>query len=163
MKYILTLLLVCGLSIWMPQSNAQIVNLTAKNQGYYVVSANGIDISQHTQEREAIESAVNHKLANPAAAVQYRHDYIVTVEATAIAPSTGKVTLYWDPPQEAEVDGYRVFYSLLSGVYSGGINVGNVVTYTVQGLEPGKTYYFVVTAFKGEISSKYSNEVSKGL
>jgi hypothetical protein len=48
------------------------VRLTAVNAGYYVVSVNGVDVSKHTTEREAVEAAV------------YRHDYVVKVESANV-------------------------------------------------------------------------------
>ena len=141
---------------------AQTVTLTAKNQGYYVVSADGKDVSNHTAEREAIEKATNLKLANPAAVVQYRHDYVVSVETSVVAPTTGSVTLSWD--SVAVADGYKVYMGTASRTYGPATNVGNVLTYDVTGLTPGKTYYFAVTAYKaGSQDSVYSNEASKGL
>ena len=62
------------------------INLTALGNGYYIVSVNGVDTTQHVSEREAIESAVNQEQANPSAVVAYRHDYIVRVEQ-AVAPA----------------------------------------------------------------------------
>lgn len=59
------------------------INLTAQGSGYYIVSVDGVDTTQHVTEREAIESAVNQEQANPAATVTYRHDYIVRVEEVA--------------------------------------------------------------------------------
>lgn len=59
------------------------INLTAQGSGYYIVSVNGTDTTQHVTEREAIESAVNQEQSNPAAVVAYRHDYIVRVEEVA--------------------------------------------------------------------------------
>jgi hypothetical protein len=44
-----------------------------------VVSVNGVDVSQHRTEREAIESSLNKvKTGND---VRYRHDYLVVVQS----------------------------------------------------------------------------------
>jgi hypothetical protein len=51
-----------------------------------VVSVNGVDVSQHRTEREAIESALNRVL--PGKDVRYRHDYLVVVQSS----STGSTT-----------------------------------------------------------------------
>jgi hypothetical protein len=49
----------------------------------------------------------------------------------------------------------------LSGNYTEVKDVGNVITYKVEGLQPG-TYYFAVTAYENSRNeSGYSNEVSK--
>jgi hypothetical protein len=55
------------------------VKLTALKAGYFIVSVDGVDVSKHTQEREAIESAVSRVL--PGNDVRYRHDYVVVVQA----------------------------------------------------------------------------------
>ncbi len=41
----------------------------------------------------------------------------------------------------------KVYVGTTSGVYTTTIDVGNVTTYTVTGLQPGRTYYFVVSAY----------------
>ena len=159
MSYIRQLLLVCVLSILAFQSQAQTVSLTAKNQGYYIVNVDGAKVSQHTQEREAIEAAVNQKLAQPSSIVEYTHAYTVSVAITgqATAPTA---TLQWDPPNVA-VDGYKVYIGTAPGTYASGIDVGNITNYTVKGLQVGTLYYFAVTAYKGAVESEKSNEVSK--
>ncbi len=55
------------------------MKLTATKAGYFVVSVDGVEVSKHLQEREAIESAVNRVL--PGNDVRYRHDYEVVVQA----------------------------------------------------------------------------------
>jgi hypothetical protein len=55
------------------------VKLTALKAGYFIVSVDGVDVSKHTQEREAIESAVSRVL--PGNDVRYRHEYVVVVQA----------------------------------------------------------------------------------
>ena len=52
------------------------MQLTALRSGKYIVSVNGIDVSSHLTEREAIESA----LAQEADLVDYRHEYVVRVD-----------------------------------------------------------------------------------
>jgi hypothetical protein len=60
------------------------VRLTAVNAGYYVVSVNGVDVSKHTTEREAVEAAVAREAMNPSDVVFYRHDYVVKVESANV-------------------------------------------------------------------------------
>lgn len=69
-----------------PQGQAMSITLTAENQGYYTVYKNGVAVSNHTTEREAIEVAVNLELANPQDVVTYQHDYSVKVEAQVVDP-----------------------------------------------------------------------------
>jgi hypothetical protein len=83
---------------------------------------------------------------------------------TVSAPVT-TATLDWDAVTANNFSGYRVYYGTAPGTYNqapgAGINVGNVLTYTVTGLTSG-TYYFAVTAFDSSNNeSDYSNEVSK--
>lgn len=75
----------------------------------------------------------------------------------------GQATLMWDPPEIAtDVTGYIVDYGTASGVYTQGINVGNITSYTVGNLTDGQAYYFAVAAYNSAgAESEYSNEVSK--
>jgi hypothetical protein len=59
----------------------------AQNSGYFVVTVDGVVLSNHTTEREAVEAAVNAELANPGKDVRYRHDYEVKVEEVIPAPT----------------------------------------------------------------------------
>ena len=68
-------------------AEGEAMKLTALDQGYFVVSVNNVDVSQHTTEREAIERAANLELTEPSSVVEYRHDYRVKVEAEASSPS----------------------------------------------------------------------------
>jgi hypothetical protein len=53
-----------------------------------------------------------------------------------------------------------VFYGTASRVYNWFVDVGNVSTYTVNGLPDGGTYYFAATAYDtSSIESTYSAEV----
>jgi fibronectin type 3 domain-containing protein len=58
--------------------------------------------------------------------------------------------LTWNASPEASVSGYRVYIGTASGSYQQswgqGQPVGGATTYTVTGLETGRTYYFAVTA-----------------
>src|SRR5439155_23215763 len=55
-----------------------------------------------------------------------------------VSNATAQVTLAWDPNTEPDLAGYKVYVGTTSGVYSTPINVGNVTTYTVTGLQPGR-------------------------
>jgi len=68
-------------------AEGEAMKLTALDQGYFVVSVNNVDVSQHTTEREAIERAANLELTEPSSVVEYRHAYRVKVEAEASVPA----------------------------------------------------------------------------
>ncbi|NIA18329.1 MAG: hypothetical protein GWO79_00385, partial [Actinobacteria bacterium] len=86
----------------------------------------------------------------------------------AITAADAAITLTWDPPTTnvdgtplTDLEGYRVYYGTASGNYDTNIDATNVVSYEVEGLIPGNTYYFAVTAYDTSGNeSDYSNEVS---
>ncbi|MDQ7054154.1 MAG: Ig-like domain-containing protein [candidate division KSB1 bacterium] len=70
----------------------------------------------------------------------------------------------WDPNTEADLAGYKIYYGTHSGQYDQVIDVGNVTQYRIGSLQPGKTYYFVVTAYDtARNESSPSKEVSATL
>jgi hypothetical protein len=71
------------------------------------------------------------------------------------------VTLAWDPSLDANVTGYRVYYGVASGVYTGQVSVSGTTRATVSGLIEGHTYYFAVTAHDAMgLESLPSNEIA---
>jgi hypothetical protein len=70
----------------------------------------------------------------------------------------------WDPNTESDLMGYKLYVGTSSGVYGSPIDVGNFTDYEVRNLEPGRTYYFSVTAYdlSGNESS-FSDEISNTL
>jgi hypothetical protein len=80
--------------------------------------------------------------------------HVITVVAA------GQVTLIWDPNNESDLAGYRIYYGIASRSYDNVIDVGNTETCTVTSLIPGVTYYFAATAYNtSELESEYSNEI----
>ena len=78
--------------------------------------------------------------------------------STAIAAS---VDLEWDPNLEPELAGYKIYWGTSSGTYTHSMDVGNTTTTTIDGVEEGRTYYFVATAYDNQSNeSEYSNQVS---
>ena len=67
----------------------------------------------------------------------------------------GSVTISWNYSVDDTAGGYYLYYGTRPGEYLGRmaiegespINVGNVTSYTVTGLENGKIYYFAVAAW----------------
>jgi hypothetical protein len=75
--------------------------------------------------------------------------------------SASQIKLAWDPETDPSVTGYAVYYGTASRNYGIPIYVGNVTTYTLNGLTQGVTYYIAVTAYDtANYESGYSNEVS---
>lgn len=71
------------------------------------------------------------------------------------------ITLTWDASTSPNVGGYRVHYGLSSGNYPNKVFVGNQTSYTLSGLDGGRTVYIVVTALEsnGTGESDFSDEV----
>lgn len=89
-----------------------------------------------------------------------------TVTLTLNAPSSSSATLTWNANKEGDLAGYKVYRATASGAYGAPIAtlLGNVTTYQAAGLQFGKTYFFVVTAYDiAGNESAYSNEVSKSI
>lgn len=94
----------------------------------------------------------------------------VCLSAKPDAADALDVTLAWDP-STSTVDGYRVHYKADdqggppydgTGALEGNspVTVGKATGFTLHGLDPGRIYYFAVTAYIGGLESGYSNEVS---
>ena len=58
----------------------------------------------------------------------------------------GEARVAWDAKTEPEIVGYKIYYQGVTHSDLRSIDVGNVTTYTVTGLDPD-TYYFCVTAY----------------
>ena len=69
------------------------------------------------------------------------------VSSTNLNAGTQSISLAWDGNSDANVVGYVVYMGTVSGYYPIANNVGQATNATVAGLQPGGTYYFVVTAY----------------
>ena len=78
------------------------------------------------------------------------------------------VTFQWDANSESDIAGYKIYYKQDSqslpfngtGAVQGPspVDVGNLTTKLLTGLDPSRTYYFAVTAYNTSgIESVYSN------
>lgn len=56
-------------------------------------------------------------------------------------------TVVWEPSQDIDVAGYKVFYGTSFGEYTNVCDVGNTTQYTITGLSPINTYYFTATVY----------------
>jgi fibronectin type 3 domain-containing protein len=81
----------------------------------------------------------------------------------ASSPSTGSLTLEWNANTEPDLAGYKIYSATSSGAYGAAIATAaaNATSYDATGLQPGVTYFFVITAFDaaGNESAR-SDEVS---
>lgn len=70
----------------------------------------------------------------------------------------GSVTLAWNGVSGAS--GYLVYYGKASRAYTQTLDARTDIRATVSGLTDGTRYYFAVRAYKGSLTSGYSQEVS---
>ena len=79
---------------------------------------------------------------------------------SCVTAFSAEVGLAWDAKTEPDLAGYKIYYGVASQSYGAPVDVGNVTTYTITGLNPG-SYYFCVTAYYASGNeTSCSNEVS---
>lgn len=84
-----------------------------------------------------------------------------SLEADMSPATSGIAVLSWDPNTGTDLAGYKIYLATASGAYATPIATTpiDVTTYTVTGLAPGTTYFFVVTVFNTDgTESSFSNE-----
>ena len=69
-------------------------------------------------------------------------------------------TLSWTAVPEPSVLGYKLYWGTMSHAYDSNVDVGQNVSYTLSGLQPGMTYFFAVSAYSSGGESALSAEVS---
>jgi hypothetical protein len=70
------------------------------------------------------------------------------------------VTLAWNENPEEEVAGYKIYWGEVSRQYTEVMDVQDVPSAVLTGLEAGKTYHCAVTAYDGELQeSAFSQEI----
>lgn len=75
--------------------------------------------------------------------------------------NAGDVMVSWDPNSENDLLGYKIYYGTSSRNYIDIIDVGNVTSRRVSGLQEGIEYFFTVTAYDTAYNeSDFSVEVS---
>lgn len=80
------------------------------------------------------------------------------VDGLKAEPRVDAVELSWNP-LPGEVDGYRIYIGDSPANFLYTLDTGRVITKaTVKGLTPGKTYFFSVTAIRGELESEEKSE-----
>jgi len=77
------------------------------------------------------------------------------------AAEAGSVTVMWDANQEPDLAGYVIRWGTQPGTYTSFVDVGNRTTWTIESLQDGTRYYFVLQAYNlAGLHSEYSVEVS---
>ena len=95
---------------------------------------------------------------------------ILTAGVLIALPYQPKTTLTWDAPTTntdgtplTDLAGYKVYWGIVSGIYTGNKDVGNVTTVNIAetiALTPRGNYCFAVTAYDVALNeSIYSNEI----
>jgi len=69
-----------------------------------------------------------------------------SLACSCVTAFAGEVGLAWDAKTEPEIVGYRIYYGVVSTGEVRSIDVGNVTTYRVTGLDPD-SYHLCVTAY----------------
>jgi hypothetical protein len=87
---------------------------------------------------------------------------VIILLLAVTSASAGSFSLEWDPNQDSDLAGYRVYYGTSDGTYDQNVDVGNVTSYTLTGLADCTTWYVAVKAYDvDELESvNYSNQVS---
>ena len=77
--------------------------------------------------------------------------------------AAGSATISWQANTESDLAGYRIYYGTEPGVYGSTSPLITGTSYTITGLQEGKTFFFVVTAVDtaGNESGYSSPVVSK--
>ena len=80
---------------------------------------------------------------------------------TLAAPSTWKVSLAWDRPNDSTVIGYKVYWGTSSRTYKWTQDVRTNQVVTIGNLKNNTVYYFAAVSYNSAGAlSDYSNEVS---
>lgn len=85
-----------------------------------------------------------------------------------IMRGNNSVTLKWTKSVDEDVAGYYIYYGTKSGEYLGNkalegsspLNVGDTLSYTLNGLQNGTIYYFAIASYS-KIDKKITGDLSK--
>ena len=81
-------------------------------------------------------------------------------QSTSVIIAWDSPTQYTDGSPLENLDGFKIYYGTQSGAYPSVLNVGNVSTGTVSGLNPALDHFFSVTAYdEFQVESAFSSEL----
>lgn len=84
---------------------------------------------------------------------------LAKVDGLKAEPRVDAVELTWNP-LPGELEAYRIYIGDSETNFLYTLDTGRVITKaTVKGLTPGKTYYFAVTAIRGDLESEEKSDV----
>jgi len=72
--------------------------------------------------------------------------FLLVALLLGVSPNTFGATLVWDENPEPDIAGYRVHYAEVNQP-AAEVDVGDVTSWPVNSLAPGRAYYFYVTAY----------------
>ena len=72
---------------------------------------------------------------------------LLALAFSARAAGAGSIAIQWDPNNDFDVVGYRVFIGTQSGLYTSSVDVGNTTSFLFNNAEPGQKYCFAVAAY----------------
>ena len=156
-------------------ANPAVQTITLNSIGTWTVSDNAswLSLSPTSGSKNGVITAsintTNAKPGNNPATITVISGGVTKTAAVSLmlnAPASSSATLTWGANKEKDLAGYKVYRATASGAYGAPIATlpGSVTNYQATGLEFGKTYFFVVTAYDiAGNESGYSNEVSKSI
>jgi|GEM_PF-1652412 len=85
---------------------------------------------------------------------------LISILISPLSASADALLVSWEANTEPDLAGYKVYYGLKTRNYETYIDVGNVTSHLLDGLDYGHTYYVAVTAYDTlGTESGYSDEV----
>jgi len=84
---------------------------------------------------------------------------VICITSPALAGVS--IPLTWDPSPSSDVAGYKIYYGTTSHGYTVSVDVGNVLSATINGVNSNTIYYFAATTYTSSgIESDFSNEAA---
>lgn len=141
--------------------------LNGSNANYYSktvgAGVTGIEIDQLTEGRWTVKVIAfdqSGKTKDASIDVNVDRSDPNAPTLTLTGTSAGTATLSWNAISDAK--DYIIWYGSTPGVHEFGARVGNVTSYTVQGLGAGNYYFIIKAVDEAQNQSSDSNEVNTG-